>query len=510
MTLQRPIVQSDTLLPTIDRPIGQQATKMQDAPTRTFFGSIATLVIAGFVLTALPLIVALVVGSVQVNHLTRQSVRTILQSAHATSASEFIADELVSMERNARQYAVLDDPSLLKLYQERYVQLLATLQQLEGINAGSSNHDELQAIRKGTTSITRAIEQKPMKPGQVQAALGQFNQLRQYAADLRRTSDAAMDRELEALTARSANVQRALLWQSVLLGLFGLVLAAAFIAAILRPIRQINQTIARLGAERFDEPVHVDGPRDLRGIGERLDWLRERLQQVEQQKNEFVRHMSHELKTPLANIRESTSLLLDNTVGRLSEGQRDIVSILDSSGRRLHLLVDNLINLARWREQRTVTVSHFEFIALVRNQLKEHRLLMERKFLQLDLVEPEAIWISADNERIKTLFANLLSNAIKYSPEYGTIHIKVCDQAGTLVLEIKDEGPGIPAEDTERVFEPFFQSANTAHIEGTGIGLSLVRECILAHGGSGEFLDSETGAHFRADLPVMENEFSHV
>lgn len=349
-----------------------------------------------------------------------------------------------------------------------------------------------------------------MDQARVQRALAHFNQLRQYAANLRRTSDAAMDHELDVLTARSAQVQHAFLWQSILLGVFGLVLATAFIAAILRPIRQINHTIARLGAERFDEPVHVDGPRDLREIGERLDWLRTRLQQVEQQKNEFVRHMSHELKTPLANIRESTGLLLDNAVGRLSEGQRDIVSILDNSGRRLHLLVDNLINLARWREQHAVTVSQFELCNLIKDQLDEHRLLMERKFLRFKLNKPEAIQVSADKERIKTLFANLLSNAIKYSPENGTIYIKVCDQDGLVVLEVRDEGPGIPEGDAERVFDPFFQCANSVNVEGTGIGLSLVRECIDAHSGCGEFLTAERGAHFRASLPIVEREPSHA
>ena len=322
---------------------------MHHTPSKTFFGSIATLIIAGFAVTALPLIVALVVGSVQVNHLTRQSERTILESAHATRASEFVADELVSMERNARQYAVLGNASLLRLYKERYAQLRDTLDQLENLGLGDANRPHLRAIRELTAQVTSAIEQSPMDQKRVKQALRNFNTLRRYSADLRKASGAAMDEELAALSARSAHMQRTFLWQSVLLGAFGTALAAAFIVAILRPIRQINQSIARLGEEQFSEPIRVDGPNDLRAIGERLDWLRLRLQQVEQQKNEFVRHMSHELKTPLANIRESTGLLLDNTVGELSESQRDIVSILDSSGRRLHLLVDNLINLARWR-----------------------------------------------------------------------------------------------------------------------------------------------------------------
>lgn len=477
---------------------------MQQGAVKTYFGSIATLVIAGFAITALPLIIALVVGAVQVNHLTRQSERSILRSAHATRASEFIADELVSMERNARQYAVLHDASLLELYKERYVQLLDTLSQLESLGLGSENHNKLNAIRRLTTAITLAIEQKPMNNQRVNKALRQFTLLRHYAVDLRHASNAAMDKELAALTSRSTRVQRIFLWQSILLGMFGLVLAAAFIAAILRPIRQINQIITRLGDEGLQEPVSVEGPHDLREIGERLDWLRMRLQQVEQQKNEFVRHMSHELKTPLATIRESTELLLDNAVGELSPAQRDIAAILDSSGRRLHLLVDNLINLARWREQHAMAVACFDLSNLIDNEVSAHRLLLERKSLKLQVSKPSALPVSADRERIKTLFANLLSNAIKYSPDSGEIQVNVWTENQDLMLEVEDHGPGIPAADYDKVFEPFYQSAGRSNVDGTGIGLSLVRECIEAHGGCGEFLPSDQGARFRARLPVIE------
>lgn len=478
---------------------------MQDAPARTFFGSVAALVIAGFAATALPLIVALVVGSIQVSHLTRQSERTILDSAHATRSSEFVADELVSMERNARQYVVLGDPALLRLYQERYAQLLATLQNLDTTSLGVDNRAQLESIRRLATDVTNVIAQSPPDSEAVASALGQFAKLHRDAANLRQASDASMDRELNALTSRSNDVQQAFIWQSILLGSSGVILATLFVIAILRPIRQINRSISRMGAERFDEPISVDGPRDLRQIGERLDWLRTRLQQVDQQKNEFVRHMSHELKTPLANIRESTGLLLDNTVGCLNETQHDIVRILDSSAQRLHLLVDNLINLARWREHHAVSIGSFELGGLIEAEVRGHRLLLERKSLRLSVSRPESLMVNADRERMRTLIANLLSNAIKYSPVGGTITLKVLAGSGEVVLDVTDEGPGIVKSDKERVFEPFFQSAGNASVEGTGIGLSLVRECISSHGGTAAFIDGARGAHFRAHLPILDS-----
>ncbi|HKI74123.1 MAG TPA: HAMP domain-containing protein, partial [Pseudomonadales bacterium] len=262
------------------------------------FGSVTALVVAGFTATALPLVIALVTGSVQVHSLTRQSERTIVESVHATRASEFVADELVSMERNARQYVVVNDAALLKLYEERYSQLGNTLTQLAGTDVGAANADKIEEIKGLAALVTRALQQQDLQDTDIVTALNNFGLMHKLAGELREAGDKAIDRDMGNLSNRSELMQRTFLLQSAALGGLGVLLAMLFISAILKPIRQINSAINHLGAEKFTDSIAVDGPRDLQEIGERLDWLRTRLQQVEQQKNEFVRHMSHELKTP--------------------------------------------------------------------------------------------------------------------------------------------------------------------------------------------------------------------
>lgn len=477
---------------------------------RSVFGSVAALVIAGFTATALPLVIALVTGSVQVNTLTRQSERTIVESVHATRASEFVADELVSMERNARQYVVVNNEALLRLYRERYSQLLSTLADLSGTDVGAANKDKIDEIKRLAGIVTQALEQQDIDNASIIRPLKNFSLMHKLAGELRDAGDRAMDRDISDLSTRSASMQRAFIFQSIALGSLGVFLAALFISAILRPLRQINQAINRLGAEKFSDEIRVDGPRDLHEIGERLDWLRDRLRQVEQQKNEFVRHMSHELKTPLANIRESTGLLLDNTVGDLNDEQREIVSILDHSGRRLHLLVDNLINLARWREHHAMSPVSFDLVKLVESQVAGHKLLLERKSLEIDIDTPDSLQIEADRERIKTLVANLLSNAIKYSPPQSRIRIRLSREDSQALIEVIDSGPGIAPAEREKVFEPFYQTDTSGKIDGTGIGLSLVQECLQSHGGYGEFVACTSGAHFRAHLPLLTEAPAHA
>lgn len=477
---------------------------MPASPQSSPFGSVTILVVAGFTATALPLIVALVVGSIRVNQLSQQSEGTIRASVQITRATETISDELVSMERNARQYVVLEDASLLELYNERLDRIYVALDQLQAADPTNPFETRLTDFRTQAREITEAINERPRNAARVDAAFSTFSQMHRLSAGLKDESALITDRELTALARRSDKMQETFIWQSIVLGLFGAVVATLFTRAILRPIKQINAEISRLGDENFDNSVKVDGPRDLRQIGERLDWLRQRLQDVENQKRTFVRHMSHELKTPLSNIRESTSLLLDEAVGPLAEKQREVLAILDASGRRLHRLVDNLINFARWQERHAKSASVFDITKLIRSQIGDHRLLLERYSVKVNAELPNTLQVCADQERVTTLFANLLSNAIKYSPPNEEVKLVVTSAGRDLIIEIEDKGIGIKEEERERIFEPFFQGEGSkSKVEGTGIGLSLVRECLESHDGHGEFLPAEIGAHFRARMPIV-------
>ena len=114
-----------------------------------------------------------------------------------------------------------------------------------------------------------------------------------------------------------------------------MILVLIFTILVARPIRQIDRAIGQLGESGFSKPIEVEGPTDLRRLGRQLEWLRIRLLELAQEKNKFLRHMSHELKTPLANIREGTELLLDGSVGDLEGSQREVTGILRTNGLNL-------------------------------------------------------------------------------------------------------------------------------------------------------------------------------
>jgi two-component system sensor histidine kinase GlrK len=215
--------------------------------------------------------------------------------------------------------------------------------------------------------------------------------------------------------------------------------------------------------------------------------------------------MSHELKTPLANIREGTELLLDGSVGELEPPQREVTDILRVNGLKLQQLIENLLSFSAWQTKSEVlTLTDFPLRNQVISVAKAQLLALKAAHIQLKL-DVDDIIVNADQDKIRTVVDNLLSNAIKFTPRAGLITVRASRTPTSFILEVGDTGPGIPPEEGARIFDAFFQGRREqgGQVAGTGIGLSVVRECVQAHNGSVELVDSNEfpGAHFRIEIP---------
>jgi two-component system sensor histidine kinase GlrK len=215
--------------------------------------------------------------------------------------------------------------------------------------------------------------------------------------------------------------------------------------------------------------------------------------------------MSHELKTPLANIREGTELLMDGAVGELDSSQREVTAILRDNGIKLQQLIENLLSFSAWQARHSgLEISEFHLRPLVKSVLETHQLTLLAQRVHLEL-KVQDIELRADRAKLKLILDNLLSNALKYSPRGGTIFIHASQDRDVLVLDVADTGPGISKDERGAIFEAFYsgRAPTAGHLKGTGIGLSVVNEFVQAHGGSIEILDEVfPGAHFRVRLPL--------
>jgi len=281
---------------------------------------------------------------------------------------------------------------------------------------------------------------------------------------------------------------------------------------IARPIRQLDLAIRQMGTADFTHAIEVNGPQDMRYLGQRLEWLRVRLHELETQQTQFLRHVSHELKTPLTAVREGAELLRDRVGGELSPQQQEIVRIVRENTLQLQRLIEDLLNYHQTRSIEPQTLGPVPLADVIRRVVREHKLAALARMITFEARVKQAIVIG-DGEKIRAIVDNLLSNAIKYSPRSGLIAIDLFADGGNAVLEVADQGPGVDPDDRPRIFESFYQGkpAPEGRIKGSGLGLAIAREYALAHGGGIELLDrsdGKRGARFRVWLPLAPTDQS--
>jgi two-component system sensor histidine kinase GlrK len=443
-------------------------------------------------------------ASIQMRQLASASQQLVLRGVEATRSSQALLTGIASLERTARLYSVLNDPKLLEGYAQTDDRVTATRRTLQGqLDAAPTRtalarlaemQQQARATMTGAQTASPAFEQ----------LLARFADMSDLATRLADSGNAQLDAELAALKATTDGARQRLFWQSALLIPLTLGVVLVVIFWIGRPLREIDRAIGELGRGTLTHPITVSGPQDLERLGRQLEWLRQRLMELAHERNRFLRHMSHELKTPLANIREGTELLMDGAVGELQSSQREVTAILRDNGIRLQRLIENLLSFSAWQTQSLgLELSEFRVRPLVKQVIENQQITLLSQRLRLE-VKVDDLTIYGDRGKLRLILENLLSNAIKYSPRGGTIHVQCAPDGADYVLDVADCGQGIPAEDRARIFDAFYTGKPAGgHVKGTGIGLSVVMEFVSVHGGSVELVDGEyPGAHFRVRLPL--------
>ncbi len=467
--------------------------------------SLNGLILVGFGLVALPLLVAVIWTLLSLDRLAAQSEQLVFTGVAAAENNRLLVEQLGSLERVARQYQVLRNADSLLLLQQDLDRLEARLDIMAQLTETANSKALAYSIRMGARDIVDQLAVDNLSGEAGLAAIAQFQPLRERASRLTGVLTTYVDTELNQLQDSMRRAQRISAWQVAALVPGTLIIVLFFTLLVARPIRQIDAAISRLGESGFSKPIEVKGPTDLERLGRQLEWLRIRLLELAQEKNRFLRHMSHELKTPLANIREGTEILLDGTVGDLDQSQREVTGILRVNGLKLQQLIENLLSFSAWQTKNEVlSLTDFPLRALVVSAVKAQRLTLKAANIQLKL-EVDDITVNADRDKIRTVVDNLLSNAIKFTPTGGFITIRARRTPKSFVLEFGDTGPGVPADERPRIFEAFFQGRHEqgGQVGGTGIGLSVVLECVQAHQGLVELVESDEfpGAHFRINIP---------
>ena len=465
--------------------------------------SLGGLVLLGFVLVSLPLLLGVVSATVQMTRLSESSERLVVYGVQATQYTQALVRQTAAMERSARLYQLLGNADLLAVFRENHRRMQLALDALAGLPGDDARGAAIDEVRSLSAEIAAGLESGDRATAT--ASLARFGQLSRAGGQLSLLASQQIDRELKAVEAETVATREQLFWQTVALIPLSIGLALAFALLVGKPIRALDSAISDMGYGRLEQPIAIRGPSDLQELGRQIEWLRRRLIEVTDERERFLRHMSHELKTPLAGIREGAELMLDGTLGPLAREQQEVVGILHQNSLRLQRLIENLLSYSAWQAQsRGLDLAELRVESLVRAVVESHRLSIAsaRQRIELDL---DNLQIVADRGKMTLILDTLLSNALKFTPQGGAVRVSA-KAAGDQhwLLSVDDDGPGIADEDRSRIFEAFYQGSTPQGglVRGTGIGLSVVRDFVAAHGGTVDLVPGSTGgAHFQVRLP---------
>lgn len=307
-----------------------------------------------------------------------------------------------------------------------------------------------------------------------------------------------------------------------LLALTAAVVAARWMArGVTDPLQTLSGHAARVGEGDFSPLPSIRGPYEVQQLHRDLDGMRARLAELDQLKQAFLASVSHDLRTPLAHLREALGLLSDGTTGPLNSRQQRVVSLAYRACEREIRLVSALLDLSRIRAGRPVQRKEGQRIDEVIDNAIEHvrdaagradvRVVVDRTAA----VPPAPL----DTVLVESAIVNVLTNAISASGPDAAVEVERIvtsegppgadgTRAGSwLRIVIRDHGPGVPAEVQGRLFEPFFtRPTRPGSRYGVGLGLPLAREMVRAHGGDVAFLElSGSGAAFAIWLPLSDD-----
>ncbi len=466
--------------------------------------SLTNVILACFVLSAVPLVVALAELAFGLDSLAKRSQLSVREAEAASAASRELRDVTGKIERAVRQSIVLEDATLIDGYRKLDSQLEQTLIRSQSLPLTDEERAVLKQVGAQRVVLAAALKNGipdiAERPKLAENAADLADNAAQAAALLGRVTE----REVITLREMAAKTRENWPWFLGVAAVTALLLAVGFSILISRPLRNIDRSIRKLGRGEFNEDIHITGPRDLRSLGERLDWLRRRLLELETHQTRFLRHVSHELKTPLTAVREGSELLNDRIVGEMSTQQTDVVRIIRDNTVSLQRLIEDLLSYQQHKSATQLNVESVDLKAVIERVVREHRLEMLSRVISAE-VQGDAITLKGDREQLRVVLDNLVSNAIKYTPRGGKVRIISSVDGAMAQIDVEDDGPGVALEEQERVFESFYRGDASANgkVKGSGLGLAIVREYVLAHQGHVFVVEpGKPGGRFRVRLPL--------
>ena len=462
----------------------------------TLAGAIGMLVLLGVVCA-----VSVVSASVSLSKLNDEAVP--LQVANKN-----VMQEVTDAETFIRGYVLSGDGDIVRRYyfavgylpydRQRLARLSAAYPHLE-----SAVRAQDRAISAWLTTYAQptAEEKHPTRTSRAAFLKG---------ADLFddiRSANNEVDKRIEEVTAEISARSRAILFWTLaavvlvplVMVMVGSVLARRMRQALVEPLDDVLEVLQRLRSGDLSARAAESGPEEIREIATALNVLAEenlrgrdvevdvlnRIEEIDRVRTELVSTVSHELRTPLTSVTGYLELLHDQLGDQLTTSQTAMFGIVQRNLSRLNELITNLLALSR-AEETQLAVEPIDLRAVATEVAGDVRLTAANREVSVKTIQSAVpVVVVGDRSQLFRALLNLCSNAVKFSKPGDTVEVRVLQQGGEAVVEVVDEGIGIPASDLPAVGSRFFRASNAtrAEIAGTGLGLRIVHTILERHDG---------------------------
>jgi two-component system sensor histidine kinase GlrK len=465
--------------------------------------SIARLVLLGLGATLTPLIAAVITAAVRVDGLAEDYRVAVLEAEIATQQRWSLLEQLTEMQRSLGRYRVLGEPAIYEVYLGRRETFRNAVDSLAALNLSAAVNADLMKLLEDERALFALLGGESTDMDDAVASV-QWTELAVRARTVLAVMSGLIADQANAGLLTSDDLQRQLLLQAALVIPASLALAGLFVVWTKRPMHALSLAIRRLGSQDLSEPIRIRGPHDIEELGLQLEWLRQRISQLEHQKLAFLQHISHELKTPLTTLREGSELLAESLAESLPE-DAEISRLMQTNSIYLQKLIEDLLQFGKTQQPlaNPILRADFRMDELILGVVAAQRVAIGAKHLNVQ-EHLEAVTVLGDRARLSVVIDNLLSNAIKYTPTEGNIVIRVARRGGGVQIDVQDSGPGIGSDEQESIFEPFVQgrAVYKSSVRGTGLGLAIAKEYVEAHHGRIEVVRADVGAHIRVTIPT--------
>ncbi len=304
-----------------------------------------------------------------------------------------------------------------------------------------------------------------------------------------------------------ASFNEALIYAALAAMFFAIILSVLLSRGVIAPVQAMSIAAQRIAAGRYDERVQVNGEDELAQLATQFNQMAEKLNQVESMRRRLIGDVSHELRTPLTAIKGSMEGLMDGVLPATPETYQQI----HAEAERLNRLVDDLQELSRVEAQANpLSTKSLDVHSLIQTVIKRLRPQAESRGVSLSSeLTADLPHIFADEDRVIQILTNLTGNALQYTPEDGGVVIVAKQVGNELQISVRDTGIGIPPEHLSHIFDRFYRvdkSRSRQSGGGSGIGLTIARALVEAHGGRiwAESPGEGQGSTFAFTLPIAK------